>query len=823
MKKIFKLFLVVFALLLIAPITLFGAESEKFYTITCNPGEETSSEMRINWHTDVDLTNSYVVYTKKSDTEWKDALTATTECVTNSAFKGLNASGEEFNQNGAVLSNLEKDTEYMYKITDGTDESDVRYFKTSGAAGFSFIWISDFHAYYDSGTRLSNASAVIQDALNIDNSVDFILSTGDTVAHGGTYKWWKQVSEASWMKNYMYVDVLGNHDWMTSAGTYVADGATNKFFDATHNNPKNGYAGQENVCYYFYYGDVLFICLNTEEYTAGQFEWAESVLKEADAQYIVMLQHYEAFGTSGKKAVGYNRWHELCDKYGVDLFLSGNSHCYIRSRSIYNDAVSTDSSKGTVYMVAPSSDGDRGVSFNGITQNADIVAKGWAGGTYQVACSIVSVTSNSITTKLINKGGDIIDSGMVLPKRAPTSRTTKDVADIDRSALESTFELQVNTRNITTPKLKYSEEAYKAIRKLTISIENTNEIVYEGMIKANSDALEIPNLAKGLHNLKFEFEYYDNVVNTKIVEFANVPRWGSITDINSTVEDNDVTISWKGSITKDRVEKLEVYLNDELTETLDISTKKLVLTDLAKGTYKVVLKVVDKDGDVLAKITLDEVTIEKEEVKYTVVFKDENGDVIKSEEVIEGKSATAPDALTKEGFIFKGWDQDFTNVTSNLEIKPVFEAIEYKIIFKDKAGNLIKEVTVKHGEKAIAPDAPAVEGYTFTGWDKDITNVTSNLEVKALYDVALYKVTFKDKAGNVITEVTVKHGEAVVAPDAPAVEGYTFTGWDKAFDSITSDTVVTAVYKAKGGCGNSATVLWMSLLFVAFVIIRRKK
>ena len=86
MKKIFKLFLVVFALLLIAPITLFGAESEKFYTITCNPGEETSSEMRINWHTDVDLTNSYVVYTKKSDTEWKDALTATTENVPRSLF-----------------------------------------------------------------------------------------------------------------------------------------------------------------------------------------------------------------------------------------------------------------------------------------------------------------------------------------------------------------------------------------------------------------------------------------------------------------------------------------------------------------------------------------------------------------------------------------------------------------------------------------------------------------------------------------------------------------------------------------------------------------
>ena len=34
----------------------------------------------------------------------------------------------------------------------------------------------------------------------------------------------------------------------------------------------------------------------------------------------------------------------------------------------------------------------------------------------------------------------------------------------------------------------------------------------------------------------------------------------------------------------------------------------------------------------------------------------------------------------------------------------------------------------------MAPIVEAREGYTFKGWDKDFSNVTSNLEVKAIYE-----------------------------------------------------------------------------------------
>lgn len=57
-------------------------------------------------------------------------------------------------------------------------------------------------------------------------------------------------------------------------------------------------------------------------------------------------------------------------------------------------------------------------------------------------------------------------------------------------------------------------------------------------------------------------------------------------------------------------------------------------------------------------------------------------------------------------------------------------------------------------------------------------------------------VTFVDWDGRTETR-TVKYGESAKAPRTPAREGHTFTGWDKAFDHVTSDITVNAKYERK--------------------------
>jgi uncharacterized protein YjdB len=55
-------------------------------------------------------------------------------------------------------------------------------------------------------------------------------------------------------------------------------------------------------------------------------------------------------------------------------------------------------------------------------------------------------------------------------------------------------------------------------------------------------------------------------------------------------------------------------------------------------------------------------------------------------------------------------------------------------------------------------------------------------------------VTFKDWNGATLKRELVAHGSSASAPTVPARPGYTFTGWDKVFDSINEDRIITARY-----------------------------
>ena len=53
--------------------------------------------------------------------------------------------------------------------------------------------------------------------------------------------------------------------------------------------------------------------------------------------------------------------------------------------------------------------------------------------------------------------------------------------------------------------------------------------------------------------------------------------------------------------------------------------------------------------------------------------------------------------------------------------------------FLDKDGNEIDVQTVAYGEDAMPPMWDALDGYIFTGWDRDYTNVYEDITVQATY------------------------------------------------------------------------------------------
>ena len=119
---------------------------------------------------------------------------------------------------------------------------------------------------------------------------------------------------------------------------------------------------------------------------------------------------------------------------------------------------------------------------------------------------------------------------------------------------------------------------------------------------------------------------------------------------------------------------------------------------------------------------------------------------------------------------------------------------KYPVTFVGHDDVVIETMHVNHREDATAPEAPKVEGYTFSKWDTDFSKVVTDLTVKAVYEVNTYTVTFKGHDGKTIDTVEVDYGKAATAPEAPKVEGYTFSKWDTDFSKVVTDLTVKAVY-----------------------------
>lgn len=182
---------------------------------------------------------------------------------------------------------------------------------------------------------------------------------------------------------------------------------------------------------------------------------------------------------------------------------------------------------------------------------------------------------------------------------------------------------------------------------------------------------------------------------------------------------------------------------------------------------------------------------------YTVTFMD-GKTVLKTEKVQHGSAATAPKVSEKDGKTFKGWDKDFSNVTSDLTINAVYDVDTFTVTFKD-GEKVLETQTVEYEAAATAPDTARLsppEGMQFAKWDKDFSKVTEDIEVSAVYEPNEYTVIFKNGETTLKTEM-VKHGFAATAPNVYDTATKKFVGWDKSFDNVTSDLIVNAKFETK--------------------------
>lgn len=378
------------------------------FMIIANPGINANTEINISWHTHLEYTNSKLIYTTTDDLDFKNAITIKGEYVYNDIFDNIYSITKDrvdyyeevkILHYHVCLTNLSPNTNYMYKVGE-KEYSDIHYFKT-GNNNFSFVWVSDFHAYTPLPNRLLSAFSTTEKVINKVGKPDFILCGGDAIAWGGSYSFWKDMYEKDLVKKYLWVNILGNHDFMSRKHLYD----TSAYFLSTNYFPRNGYPGEEGVAYHFTYGDTLFIIINSEamgfvlespEVDACR-KWLCETLEETKCKYKIVCQHYDWFqGVNGKsRNFGYLRYKDIFDKYHVFLALANNNHIYLRTFPLYDDTISLN---GTVYIQSPSSDNERGQEIIPYEFNENIFAHRFSEGGKTIG--IIYVQSNIYEIKL---------------------------------------------------------------------------------------------------------------------------------------------------------------------------------------------------------------------------------------------------------------------------------------------------------------------------------------------------------------------------------------------------------------------------------------
>ena len=132
---------------------------------------------------------------------------------------------------------------------------------------------------------------------------------------------------------------------------------------------------------------------------------------------------------------------------------------------------------------------------------------------------------------------------------------------------------------------------------------------------------------------------------------------------------------------------------------------------------------------------------------------------------------------------------------------------EVNFYYKDAEGNdvlISGPQYVEDGKAAEAPAVPDRDGYRFTGWDKDFSEVTGDMAVYAVYapiagQVRL-TVNYVYSNGSLAAQPWVSHVESGVpcnlTAESPAIQGFTPDQTSVSFNgAYTTDQTVNVIYK----------------------------
>ena len=273
----------------------------------------------------------------------------------------------------------------------------------------------------------------------------------------------------------------------------------------------------------------------------------------------------------------------------------------------------------------------------------------------------------------------------------------------------------------------------------------------------------------------------------------------------TVTEDTTITASWKNRFTVTVISDTNTLTTASVTEgdsyvlpAMPVDTRTFMGWEIHYSSYGIdIFDTILQPGEELI-ITDDTMIVAGWKVNYTVSFDlGYNTEPLKIEnQTVEYfDTATEPTWPERTGYYFDGWlldgkEFDFnTKITSDITLKASWVTVPYMVNFDlgYEADVSVSSQWVKYKETAEEPSEPAREGYTFLGWyyneekyDFASTPVTSDITLRAHWNITTCTVSFNTCGGSTIPSRKIPYGETVTYAEElpnPTKIGEEFAYW----------------------------------------------
>ncbi len=263
-----------------------------------------------------------------------------------------------------TLANLTPATTYYYRVIGDNDSASAVYsFKTALPEGDQSpfrVWLIG-----DSGTADSNAKAVRDSFYQFNGGpqTDLWIMLGDNAyTFGNDAEYQKAVFEIypETLATTPLFSTIGNHEVLSFGGAPYFD-----IFTLPENGEGGGLASGTEAYYSFNYGNVHFVCLDSEKASravgGAMYNWLVTDLQANSQDWTIVFFHQPPYSKGSHDSDSSSEKHmrqmrenfvPVFDQYGVDLVFSGHSHAYERSHLIRSHTGTSDTLDSSMILDA---------------------------------------------------------------------------------------------------------------------------------------------------------------------------------------------------------------------------------------------------------------------------------------------------------------------------------------------------------------------------------------------------------------------------------------------------------------------------------------